>query len=113
MLLQMSFKLKLHKVSSKACPKARYDYSKGEEFRLVLQNRLNRLDSQDIGLMNLQSIEREWEKLKAAVTETAAKTWSKKSRRAQKEWIKPETFVLIEEKRNCSRASDRYRGLKR
>lgn len=68
-----------------------------------MQNRLKRLDAPDN-----QSAESEWQKLKVAVTKTAAKTLSKKGRTARKEWVTPETFALIEEKRNCSRTGNRY-----
>jgi len=62
----MRFKLKLqllHKVN-KARPKPRYDYSNGEEFKL-----LDTPDASDPS--NLQNAESEWEKLKTAVTDLA------------------------------------------
>ena len=31
----------------------------------------------------------------------------------KKEWLKPDTFALMEEKRNCERHSERYKDLKR
>ena len=68
-------------------------------------------DASDPG--NRQSAETEWQTLKAAVTGAAAKTLSKKTRTVKKEWIKPDTFALIEEKRNCERHGERYKDLKR
>jgi len=49
----------------------------------------------------------------AAVTGAAAKTFNKKVRTVKKEWIKPDTFALIEEKRNCVRGGTRYKDFKR
>jgi len=123
--LRMRFRLKLHKVS-KARPKPRYDYSQAEEFRLELQNRLeesktpelqNRFedlqtpDKQDHA--SSQTADTKWSELKAAVIETAAKTLAVKGTIPKKEWITPETFALIEEKRNCSRGGDQYRKLRK
>ena len=98
-LVRMKFKLKLHKVN-KARPKPRYDFSERDKFKLELRNRfelLDTLDASDPG--NRQSAETEWQTLKAAVTGAAAKTLSKKTRTVKKEWIKPHTFALMEEKR--------------
>jgi len=55
----------------------------------------------------------QWNQLKAILTETAERTLSKQVRTVKKEWIKLETFALIEEKRNCLRNGPKYRELKR
>ena len=88
--------------------------SENDKFEIQLLNRFELLDTPDASDPgNTQSAESEWQTLKAAVTGAAAKTLSKKVRAVKKEWINPDTFALIEKKRNCERHSDRYRDLKR
>jgi len=95
-------------------PKPRYDFSERDKFELELRNRFELLDTPDApDPGNRQSAETEWQTLKAAVTGTAAKNLSKKTRTVKKEWIKPDTFALMEEKRNCERHGERYKDLKR
>jgi len=82
---------------------------RGTKFELELRNRFQVLDTpeaSDPG--NRQNAETEWQTLKAAVTGAAAKTLNKNTRTVKKEWIKPDTFALMEEKRNCERHSERY-----
>jgi len=109
----MKFKLKLHKLP-KAKKKPCFDFSQMEEYQVELKNRFELLDipeAADPG--NRQSAESEWVQLKEVVAETAAKTLTRKTTMVNKEWIKPETFALMEEKRNCRRRGDEYKKLKR
>ena len=112
-LVRMKFILKLHKLA-KAKQKPCFDFSQKEEYQVELRNRFELLDipeAADPG--NRQSAESEWIKLKEVVAKSAAKTFTRKRNTVKKDWIKPETFALMEEKRNCCRQGEEYKWLKR
>jgi len=50
--------------------------------------------------------------MKRAIRESADKTIAVKKQAKRKPWIKPETFEMIEKKRQCKRDSEEYNDLK-
>ena len=78
-----------------------------------MRNRFELLDIPEAADPGNSTAEEEWTKLKEVVAESAAKTLTKKANTVKKEWIKPETFALMEKKRNCCRQGDEYKGLQK
>jgi len=120
-VVRMEFKLKLHKLPKKKST-PRYDFSEKERFQLELQNRYQLLDipgaadpenvTEAEKSEQEPSAQTEWLRLKGALTQAAAKTLRKQTRTKKQEWIKPETFALIEEKRRCPRQDPRKRQVR-
>jgi len=99
-LVRLKFELKLHKLP-KAKAKHCFDFSQ-KKCQLELRNRFELFDIPEVADPgSRESAESEWERLKVAVTKVATKTLAKKKSTVKNEWITPETFALIEEKRNC------------
>ena len=71
----------------------------------------NQDDDESCGT-NKGRINREWNTLKRAIQESAEKTLPAKKQAKNKPWIKPETFEMIVQKRECKRDSEEYKELK-
>jgi len=125
-LVGLKFKLKLHKiVSSEKRPQ--FEYSRAEQFRLELHNQYGILASlveecdSETTIADPENTHSDisdkgnslWCTLRDTVIETAKKTLTSRRKAPKRSWIKHETFVLIEEKRKCSRGSEDYHRYKR
>jgi len=110
-LVAMKLRLKLQRLKKRACRVPSYDFSDAKEYEVEVSNRFQSLEIPEVSAPN--AADRMWDSMKAIMLESANKTLSKKRGTAKREWITPETFALIEEKRNCVRGSIRYRELKR
>ena len=108
----MKFTLKLRKLA-KGKKKPCFDYSQKEEYQVEVRNRFELLDTPEAADPGNSTAEEKWIKLKEVVAESAAKTLTKKANTVKKEWIKPETFAVMEKKRHCCRQGDEYKGLQK
>jgi len=122
-LVGMKFGIKLHKLPKRTACK-RYDFSEPEQYTLEFQNWFEALSTPEsndpVNTASKQAddgncgtnegrINREWNILKSAIRESAEKTLAAKKQVKRKPWVKPETFEMIEKKRECKRNSEKYK----
>ena len=118
-LVIANIKLKLKKLSTHVNVKRKFDVGKlqdpkiQQEFKLEIKNRFQLLENLITEDTNTISVNDEWEKIHNIYTEASKKVLGFK-RQVHKEWITPETWKLIDERKEvnnkiCQTHSDRIK----